>query len=441
MEDNNLTSINANILLEIVKNNNTLDFGVKTKPRISASIINKKISGKIHLQNLNREKEISFTNCIFQDPILFQSYEPIKSHYSFIECQFNDSVNFIEGKFLGDIIFLNCSFNDKVYFDEGIYSNITFHESNISNGFEIAGSEVNKLIISGNAWSEKEAGWITLQEPKSKSILIENITLKTFNCIRLIPTGTEVAVTNVKCDYIKLKNVLVDGVLQLSNVHPLMKQESIFSIDNCNLGKAEFYNINFDAFERFMIDRSILIDCVFVNVIWPDDIEIGKDASKHGKTILLLDKKEVYRQIKYALSKQGNTYDEQTFHAKELNTIYKSLTFRKHPWTKSIIGLSYLSSEYGLSIWRPIAFLLVVNGLLFWWYINIGDLPITESIRGGSFLRQAEFYIGEFINYSNPLHRNDERLSGYQFLVDALMRIVSSYSIYNFIRASRRFIK
>jgi len=119
----------------------------------------------------------------------------------------------------------------------------------------------------------------------------------------------------------------------------------------------------------------------------------------------------------------------------------KCLSWKSDFGTKLILRLSYLTSNYGQSIFLPLVWLIVGHFLFFSVGLILGGyLPLHISYSNPTsegFKRAFEY----FFIYINPVRKAETSLSGYLIVLDIIMRIWSSYMIYNIIRASRRFIK
>ena len=103
-----------------------------------------------------------------------------------------------------------------------------------------------------------------------------------------------------------------------------------------------------------------------------------------------------------------------------------------------ILCFSKIFSNYGQSFKKPLCYLLFGHFILFIIAIKLNgfdSLQLSVSPTWKAFEDAFE----KFFIYINPL-RKDSSLSGYLIVLDLLMRIWSSYMIYNLIRASRRFI-
>ncbi len=248
---------------------------------------------------------------------------------------------------------------------------------------------------------------------------------------------------------IRVNNLFVNNFrntkeFKLSNILPL-GDSTKFRINDSYLGKAEFYNVDFKSFDNVIIESSHLVDCAFVGVklfaklqmspLATDEVSDPKDYEllmKEGNHKL----RETYRQLKYALGKQGDTIIEQKFHTLEMRAHDKSLHWTTDFWTKLIIKLSYITSNFGQSMWWPIRALLVGH---YWMYmLAIGAQAVQlNNYKVGRF----NDYIYNYFYLINPLHRTEDLPKDWTIIIDIFMRIWSSYMIYNIIRASRRFIK
>lgn len=152
-------------------------------------------------------------------------------------------------------------------------------------------------------------------------------------------------------------------------------------------------------------------------------------------------KRETFRKLKLAYSKQGDLINEQKFHALEMIAHDNSLTWSGNIWLKLIIKFSYHFSEFGQSVSKPLVALLVGNFILFSVLLIAGMFyPLHFSITNRNW---TGFWQGfyEYFWIINPLRKADDTFKNGFILLDILNRIWSSYMLYNIIRASRRFIK
>ncbi len=168
-----------------------------------------------------------------------------------------------------------------------------------------------------------------------------------------------------------------------------------------------------------------------------------KDRDIRETSYQLSNKRETYKQIKYALSKQGDYINEQLFHGFEMNIYNRTLKFRpKNIFTKGILYLSHYASNYGQSMVRPIIFLFLLNGPLFLLLVYLLYFPNVYIVSPeNSSWNGFGNALAAFIKFNNPLRKNEDDLKSWALIIDYMMRIIASYTIYNIIRASRRFIK
>ncbi len=229
-----------------------------------------------------------------------------------------------------------------------------------------------------------------------------------------------------------LKNI--DG-LKLFNFESIKDEESKFSIYDSYLGKAEFYDVDFESFNTVTIARTHLTDCSFIDVDWNFEMNKSNDLNNDEYS-----SRETFRQLKYALGKQGDTINEQKFHTLEMRAHYKSLDWDTDFWNKAIIWLSYNTSNFGQSIWWPIRALLVGHSFLFFIAMLAGMASVHISTTNPSW-SGFNTAVYQYFFLINPLHKTEELPKDWTIIIDIFMRIWSSYMIYNIIRASRRFIK
>jgi hypothetical protein len=170
-------------------------------------------------------------------------------------------------------------------------------------------------------------------------------------------------------------------------------------------------------------------------------IEVRRLKQNPSVLNYFLKNREIYRQLKYALSKQGDIVNEQKFHTQEMLVYDRSLLFRKDFWTKLIIKLSYCFSDFGQSFLKPLLWLLIGHWLLFMVLIqsnNYNDLLISFSNPTWA---GFELGIERYFQLINPLRKTETGFSGSRIILDLAMRVWASYMIYNLVRATRRFIK
>jgi uncharacterized protein YjbI with pentapeptide repeats len=418
-----------------------------------------------------------FEGCNFSKGIEFKNVYNFIGDKTFSNCSFDSDVSFYQGEYNAKIFFNDCEFNNsasvnyfggvfkkELRFERGRIERLNFfggdfeqvligayaHETFIKNIF-INCSKINghlsffralglEFEISGTLNQESI---IDVSEVVFKHFVLNGLTnlgrLRfaniSFNDVFLAPASLS-----------KVKEFLDPIILDNS------PKFSTFYIQKSILDKVEFISVNFNSY-LLAIRESSLLNIVVSNVTWPEKIFHFRLESKidnklpfiklplRSKDYLLI--KENYRQLKYALSKQGDIVGEHYFHGLEMRAHYNYLSFRKvKNWgDKLILILSYLTSNYGQSLGRPFLSLIIGHSILFGIALLFnGFEPLSLSLENPTW-EGFEKGVENFFFYINPLRKAEFSFGGYLVLIDILMRIWSSYMIYNIIRASRRFIK
>lgn len=403
---------------------------------------------KIFIDNFSHQGEVSlnFENCEFENKFTFHDYVSDKTIY-IRNCVFKKGIFFWKIKASAKISMLDCIIEDlflvvesKIYelqLNNKYCKKLQFDNLSIISIADIGGMNCNKIdeIHFPVNIIEKR---FTIDNVESLSLRISYSTL-----------SQELNIFNSAINSLELENFRNNGFLRFLNCKSMKVDDnpSQFIISRSNLGKAEFYNFDFASFFKINITNSILLETLFIGSKWTRNI-VSEDTFKKQTSVkdsiaderLYADQiREVYKQIKFALSKQGNSVEEQYFHGLEMNAYNKSLPWKSNLWTKSILKLSFYSSNYGQSILRPLLFLLIFGGVFYSLLkFNLGfRLPGVKEVS----LSNCITTFSDYLWYMNPLHKNEPEFKGVAFIIDIIIRVISSYSIYNIIRASRRFLK
>ncbi|WP_207494894.1 hypothetical protein [Aridibaculum aurantiacum] len=418
---------------------------------------------------------LAFKNCYFKTDVTFHNVT-IKKEINFTRCYFDNELYIDEtSKFEGDFHLIEVSVKRQMYVKGGDFGicKWTLKDNGI---LKINGGKFIDLNI--GYWGAKSIlkqlsfhlpkvhGVITVSGNKSK---IERLDFFQYSA------SVSLSVEDVSVNSISFYRYRNEKSLRLSNLKSFETDHpSQFSVVESYLGKAEFYSINFEEFRSINFLDAHFVDTIFVNARFSNSINaykgrlVGKSEEERAliKKIKLLEqkrsvfrkwfkrpsydpsiiayyekKREILRQLKYALSKQGDTINEQRFHSLEMKAHDRSLTWRKNFWTKLIIKASSWTGDFGQSIWRPFLFLLAGHLLLFYLLLLCG--MFSHFYFSWAQRTMDGFWLGfhEYFKLINPLRKTDETFAGGFILVDILMRVWASYMIYNIIRASRRFIK
>lgn len=454
------------------------------------------IVNTIYKEGYNEDKSelfLEIENKVFTENINFSADFPY--HVEFKNCYFQRHVSFYKTA-ISSLLIKDCFFDKEIAIGPGVVFKEEFYIINLStkDAFNVSAGKYSKckwsfatnsdLNISGGEYDDLTIGFYEQAKFKTVSIDFRNIKGHINICghqtqIQSLLLSNFAPDVSVNIEDISVNRLLIhrfknEKGFRINNIKTLNHNEQTeFSIYSSSLGKAELYSINFKSFKHFYILDSQLTDCSFVNVDWNFNIKAfkGSNVGKTEEEKLLFEKikliennnfnesdeieelreddevkeyyrklRENYRQLKFAVGKQGDTINEQKFHSREMMTYNKSITIEEHFGTKMIVNLSYWFSDFGQSLGRPLIALIIGHWLLLILLIHFEGIPnLTISVFNGN----IEGFKIAFINYFkliNPLRRMDE-VKDCTVIIEIFMRIWSSYMIYNIIRATRRFIK
>lgn len=399
---------------------------------------------------------LSFEGCTFKPKnLLFVDGLTCNESLTFDGCTISGSIYFNSGTFKKEVVLKyvhvksvhlsHCTF-DKVSIsgydiDEIWMSGSKFESLHI--GEHLVGDNIRKLTIFAK---EDESGHITVREQSFDEIFLSGTNKsKTFNFEK------------VKCNTVSITEFRNEGSLNFYGIEPkdLTNEIRYFQIIDSNLDKVQFYRALFSQYKEFIIIDSFITDALFIGCKWSNNVRAlygpgygtFEDSLKTkrkmtAKEIVAI--KEAYRQLKISMSKHSDKIQEHKFYSEELNFHNKTLSWEKpwknQFWDKVILLFSKTFSDYGQSFIKPLFWLIVGHYILFLialLFNGFDPLHISLSEPTSDGFEQA---FEKFFIYINPLRRLETSLTGYLIILDLLMRIWSSYMIYNLIRASRRFI-
>lgn len=405
---------------------------------------------------LNISYRLSFQDCFFAtESIFFIIGMRCENYLTFEKCYFPNGIYITDGVFSKEVT-LKLIYAPTIHIIGGTFQEIT-----------LSGYDIKDIWLSGGSFETfdmakyvggEDLGNLTIF---SKANEFGDITIKNKSFAKVYIHGSNkdsiYSFHNIKCDNFTISNFNNAGIMNICGIQPRSETsiEKYFQIINSNLGKAEFYRAYFSMFNEFIIIDSFISDCLFIECRWASNIRslYGPDHNSFKKslenkrkitTVELYAIKEAYRQLKISMNKHSDKIQEAKFYSKEMN-IHNQLLQWTWPWKnifwdKVILHWSKIFSDYGQSFIRPVFFLLAGHLILFIVALISGGfeplhLSISDPTKAGFAAAFEKYFI-----YINPLRRLEISLSGYLVLLDLIMRIWSSYMLYNIIRASRRFI-
>lgn len=432
-------------------------FDGNTPPIYLAKLV---IDDEVLFENRTHQYKLTFEDCYFTKGIRI-----IKSEFYYLSlnnCHIDGSFSIANASFKYIFQLINIRVSKHFYIYDGMFAECRFSF--------IDGTEVN---IDGGKFEKLHIGYWGGESNISKLILNVNKIIGKIFISRKVDVlhisgdadNTSISIQNIVVKFISIYRFRNEKGFRLLDVNVVEKNAEIAIVESY-LGKAEFYDINFLKFYGVYIRDSHVVDCSFNNVIWNYDIKPmygsyagdqqyadnlvpklhiwrkDKNLRNDSQVISYLNKKrETFRQLKYAMSKQGDSVNEQKFHSLELSSYLETISFKKDRETWVIVYFSKIFSDFGQSLWRPIKGLALGHYILFLALIGFGFYNNLNISFTHATYDSFKYAFGEFFRLMNPLRKPDDNFIGYYVLIDLLMRIWSSYMIYNIIRATRRFIK
>ena len=409
-------------------------------------------------------QELQFENCKFYGTVDFQNVA-LKA-VSFKDCSFYKQCIFSKGcKFQGELKITGTSYlNDLAFGDKA-----ELKETVLEGRLDITDLRLGPMVMSafhvrqGESYTPKIHHFHAWLTDIVGHVWLRDISIQVLNLTGIMDARSSMRVESIKVRKINIYRFKNRGLLSFSSLQVISdNNDSMFDIDLSDLGDTQFSECSFEAFSKMHITNSNLMSCHFINTSFPDKMhtrtfeeqkkkingfyifKILAEKLPKEKTQMIALKADsaTYRQLKLALEKQGDSINAQKFHLQEMEAYRVALKLEKKDWwNRQVLRLSYYTSEYGQSIKRPFWCLVIIGGLLVFfatWAGSFSDLQVNFSHPTTSGLRLGVNYYFRLIN---PLHRSEELFPGYTIIYDVILRIFSSYMIYNIIRASRRFIK
>ncbi len=250
----------------------------------------------------------------------------------------------------------------------------------------------------------------------------------------------------------------------ISEGEKLTMSSSEMFVHATNLGDTQFFQTDFASFDRVIITNSIVSEISTSKCKWfPNEklgvLDIAKIKRKKGMTEetrldFTLNNREVYRQLKLAMEKQGDRPLALEFQRREMWYYAQYITSaEKYNYKDRFILWLGQTNDYGQNWWKATWLSLISNFIL---YIPIALLTSTKlahdkfatSLRDVR-LSLSEIFYGRLYIYPqllNPAHILDRIVDvrsspGIIYFVDALNRIVIAYFIFQIVTAFRKYVR
>jgi hypothetical protein len=263
---------------------------------------------------------------------------------------------------------------------------------------------------------------------------------------------TNIVLENLNLNYINVSDFY--SFITFSGIRADNKLHSVVNINNSNLSNSNFSSVDFASFNKIEIENTSLIDAIFTNITWFEHVQLNKcltkEAGYYSKT------REVYRQLKYALEKQGDRIQSLNFKHLEMK-VYKEDLFSKYKWHQRIFNQDRFilwvgqTNNFGQSWLKPVGiFILFLLPLYFGIMVGVSSeleysiCPSWTNLQTTlSELWKYAYSIPELINPVHSLKKvfPDHDISGPAYWLDFLLKLVSSFFIFQTIAAFRKFMK
>ncbi|NBC24230.1 MAG: hypothetical protein GVX78_01270 [Bacteroidetes bacterium] len=225
-----------------------------------------------------------------------------------------------------------------------------------------------------------------------------------------------------------------------------------------DLGDAKLFNFDFEFFGKITIIDSVLLNLKVANVTWFADNMLNSRVKAFDDFQLLRQNREIYRQLKQALIKQGDKIGSVKF--KELEKKYlRKEKLHGIPWWKKCFNVDRLililnqSNNYGLNFIKPIGILIMV--VMVFYILMLPGISAGITHHPNFTLDAYERYTKEFFYFSelipqffNPVHSlgrilpsgAEEKLGFFIFLMDTVLKLIVAYLIFQTVTAFRKYL-
>ncbi len=374
-------------------------------------------------------KSLIFNDGIFKDD-LFITGVKIHNSLTIIGTQFEKSINFK----------LFDEDNDKT--------------GNLSKIYIKSGKFGEQFIVNGNDYEIEEITFNTSKQLEGDIYLNSSKIKKA----KISGNNYNSNIIFNQCDFNQLH---FDSFYNYSNISIISTksygENPNLTIQNSNLGTMHLFNVLLDSFHKISIHNSVLTDIIIANVQWfsNEQLNSGDPNSKHSYK----QKKEIYRQLKYVLEKQGNRIASLHFKGLEMKT-FKKESFVEIKWYKRIFNIDRFvlfvgqTNDFGLNWFKPVLFAIGFS-IFFHFLIVIGisdklNYAFLPNLSCKSLYDTYNIYIDnlnklpQLMNPTHILKRVFPCKADISFTVhtlDYLLKIILAFFIFQIISAFRKYIK
>ena len=385
------------------------------------SIKESTIKKNIHLVNSKiKEIVLHFTKSKIEGHVRIETVDA--ASYSFIDTIFEknvylwnaeltDSITFNYGSYLDDfeIIAIKCrglyihdvNFKKHLrvrYFDNNIVEGrmgadeIYVKNSKFAESLTVLGSEdetktlIKKITV---ASTKEQEGDIFF----NKFMVEDEVLLEGTNY------SNSIQFQNIETKKINIVNFTNFATVTFQNFKSTNVTDSIFNIQNSNLGNSFFLNCNLNSFSIVNIIDSILNKMSISNVEWFDPTKVNEYNEPKDK-IYWSRKREVFKQLKYCLEENKDRINALDFKLYETKAYQKELKKSRGRYAdKFLLNLNLLSNKHGLSWTRGLIFTFTCWITLYSSFVMVRDGIAFPWNRDCIFLLFDSSFWEEAINF------------------------------------------
>ncbi|WP_080239665.1 hypothetical protein [Spirosoma rigui] len=297
---------------------------------------------------------------------------------------------------------------------------------------------LNEVILSDGIHDKSDekvsiGSLIIIFHKSSASIELLNINVTDFVITGLLKSAS-FFLENSIIKNLKFINFVNDGRVRFHNISIL--ENGICSFIDSHFGKTEFNGFELGLVEKIVVYSSNLTEIITTNTSFPQKVT-GKNLDDEKEV------REVYRQLKYAASKQGDRIRELEYEKYEMNSYEKTLK----GWIdlKDIIILwsNRVTNNHGQNYAITLFYWFIPLTTIFYMLIKVNlGYSFSFGIPNANDISQ---YIESSLNplhdfnkvFDNKLNEN----TGKARLYDSILKIISGYLIFQFLRAFRKYVK
>ena len=332
---------------------------------------------------------------------------------------------------------INFYTNEKTDGKEGIYRKDYMQNPETKIGYRLSSEQ--KLLLDIHL-SIRYSIDIEDEETRINKSYLNSLSLSGYS-------NGNISIENTKIDNWYISEFSSQKDISFYNISPITVPGNKGKIEfhKSNLDKTWFDNINFSEYSVISFYRTKFGKTIFTSCNFPYN-NISFESFKALENIHYPEKKsdnyykdqyETFLQLKLSLENTGNFYEAQKLRAISNDALKKINSISG--WDKFILWINSTSNNHGLSIERPLFYLLLFSICFYILYLlSLGRIFNSNKIDCT--------LIGYYFSFIDLTHRNDflvnkDEFNSWSLAFDFVNKIVTGFFIYQFIAAFRKYGK